>query len=92
MNWINSLWENKLLMDGLVAWATAQILKAVLYAAINKKFDRSRLFGDGGMPSGHSATVTALAVASAIHYGFASFQFAVTTILAVISRRRRRHA
>ena len=36
------------------------------------------------MPSGHSATVTSLAVISALSYGFDSFQFAVTVLLATI--------
>ena len=51
---------------------------------INKKFDIHRLFGDGGMPSGHSATVTSLATISALFYGTGSFEFAVTAILAII--------
>ena len=84
MNWFTQLWENKVLMDGLIAWAIAQALKAILYTAINKKFEVSRLFGDGGMPSGHSATVTAVAVSCAVQFGLSSFQFAVTAILAVI--------
>jgi uncharacterized protein len=84
MNWFTQLWDNKVLMDGLIAWAIAQVLKAMLYTAINKKFEISRLFGDGGMPSGHSATVTAVAVSCAVQFGLSSFQFAVTAILAVI--------
>ena len=36
------------------------------------------------MPSGHSATVSSLAVLSALTFGFDSFQFAVTAILAII--------
>jgi len=84
MSWIIQLWDNKVLMNGLIAWACAQVLKATIYTAINKKFEFSRLFGDGGMPSGHSATVTAAAVSCAICYGLSSFQFAVTAILAII--------
>lgn len=36
------------------------------------------------MPSGHSATVTALAVAALLQYGAASFQFAISAVLAII--------
>ena len=43
-----------------------------------------RLFGDGGMPSGHSATVASMASLSAWMYGFGSFEFALTTMLAII--------
>ena len=46
--------------------------------------DISRLFGDGGMPSGHSATVSSLACMTGLVYGMDSFQFAVTAILAII--------
>lgn len=42
----------------------AQVLKFVIYLAVNRSIDWNRLLGDGGMPSGHSATVTALAVTS----------------------------
>ena len=37
-----------------------------------------------GMPSAHSATVAALAVSSAWQFGFASFQFAISVLLATI--------
>lgn len=36
------------------------------------------------MPSGHSATVTAMATASAIYYGFGSFEFAISCMMAII--------
>ena len=60
------------------------MLKTIIYALETKKLDISRLFGDGGMPSGHSATVTSLAVFCGLNFGFGSFQFAVTAILAIV--------
>ena len=71
-------------MTGLSSWFIAQILKTVIHCLIHKKLDLHRLIGDGGMPSGHSATVTSLAIFSALTYGTGSFEFAVTTILATI--------
>ena len=54
-------------------------------AAINGgAFADSGGTGNGGMPSGHSATVTALAVTSGIEYGCGSPVFAVCVILAII--------
>ena len=76
--------HNHLLINSLVAWAAAQLLKTVIYAATNKTLDLGRLMGDGGMPSGHSATVTALAVTAGIEYGFDSPLFAVAAVLAII--------
>ncbi len=78
------LFENHILICSLTAWLVAQILKAVIYAVINGGIDWKRLIGDGGMPSGHSATVCALATSTALTYSLASFEFAVTFILAII--------
>ncbi len=84
MDWLKDIFTNPFLMTGLSSWAVAQVLKTIIHCLINKKLDLHRLIGDGGMPSGHSATVTALAIFSALTYGVGSFQFAVTAILATI--------
>ena len=81
---ISDLLQNHLLMNSLLAWAVAQVLKTILYACTHKELDWERLFGDGGMPSGHSATVTALATTAALEYGLASPVFAVAAILAIV--------
>lgn len=84
MNQFYNIFTNPFLMTGVCSWFVAQVLKTIIHFIINKKFDIHRLFGDGGMPSGHSATVTSLATVSALAYGTASFEFAVTAILAII--------
>ena len=84
MNWLSDLFTNPFLMVSLGSWFVAQFLKVVIDFFIHKAWNWERLFGDGGMPSGHSATVASLATYSALACGTASFQFAVTTILAVI--------
>ncbi len=84
MNLITDIFKNEFLMVGGASWLLAQVLKAIIYAVINKKFSLKRLFGDGGMPSGHSAMVTSVAVIGALVYGTASFQFAICASLAVI--------
>ena len=78
----SDIFRNHLLMNALLAWATAQILKFFIYLAVNRTIDWKRLTGDGGMPSGHSATVTALAVTSGLEYGYDSPAFAVCVVLA----------
>ena len=80
----SDIFRNHLLMNALLAWATAQILKFLIYLAVNRTIDWKRLTGDGGMPSGHSATVTALAVTSGLEYSCASPAFAVCVVLAII--------
>ena len=81
---LSDLLNNHLIINSLAAWATAQILKTIIYAIAHRELDLERLFGDGGMPSGHSATVTSLAVFSGLNFGFGSFQFAATAILAIV--------
>ena len=84
MDWLIDLLTNKFLLVSLSSWFVAQVLKTILYAVETKKLDINRLFGDGGMPSGHSATVTSLATFCGLNFEFDSFQFAVTAILAII--------
>ena len=84
MDWLWDLITNRFFIVSVSSWFVAQFLKTVIYAAQNKKWDWTRLFGDGGMPSGHSATVSSLAILSALTFGFDSFEFAVTAILAII--------
>ena len=84
MNWLWDLLKNPLLITAVSSWLIAQVIKTVIHAIIYNKWDIARLFGDGGMPSGHSATVTSLAMISGMIYGFGSFQFAVTAVLAII--------
>lgn len=84
MNFLEELLRNRVLLAGITGWASAQVLKAVIYTVLNKKFSIERLFGDGGMPSGHSATVSAMAVMSLLHYGVGSFEFAISAMLAII--------
>ncbi len=84
MDWFVDLISNQFLMVGIASWAVAQVLKVFIHAAVYKKLEWERLFGDGGMPSGHSATVTSVATISALVCGFGSFQFAIAAILAII--------
>ena len=76
--------ENDILLVSGCAWVIAQVLKAIINLIVSKKFSFERLFGDGGMPSGHSATVSAMVMMTLLHYGIGSFEFAITTMLAII--------
>ena len=84
MNWFFDLIRNPFLITSISSWFIAQVLKVIIHAFVCKTWDLERLFGDGGMPSGHSATVTSLAIYSALACGTGSFQFAVSAILAII--------
>ncbi len=84
MSYLYEIIGNKILISGVISWAIAQVLKTLIYLCVNRKFEIERLFGDGGMPSGHSATVTAVAVSAGIQCGLNSPTFAVATILAIV--------
>lgn len=76
--------NNHLLWVAISAFLCAQILKFLLCLAVEKRPHISRLFGDGGMPSGHSATVTALAVTVGYTVGFGTPLFALALIFAIV--------
>ena len=76
--------HNRILLTGCAAWVVSQGLKLIIYMIINKRLDWERLFGDGGMPSSHSATVTAVAVSTGMMVGWESPLFAVAAIMALV--------
>ena len=84
MTWLRELVTNPFLITSTSSWFIAQVIKVIINACVTKKLDWERLFGDGGMPSGHSATVSSLAVFAALRCGCGSFEFAVCAILAII--------
>lgn len=84
---LNDLISNHMLIAPLIAWLTAQLTKWIISAIIDKKFTLERLFGDGGMPSSHSATVITLSVLCGWCCGFASAAFAISLIFASVVMR-----
>ncbi len=85
MDFFRQLLANRILIAPVAAWLAAQVLKTIIHAIVNKGIDWSRLVGDGGMPSGHSATVSATAAMCALRCGADSPVFAVSVILAIIT-------
>jgi uncharacterized protein len=74
---------NKVLVVSICAWAIAQISKTLVILARKRQIDFS-YFVNGGMPSSHSATVSALAASVAMAEGFSSVAFSISTILALV--------
>lgn len=81
---ILQIFTNKFLLIPAFSWLVAQVLKTIINAIMTKKISLSRLVGDGGMPSGHSATVTSLAVMCGLFKGFGSVEFGISMIVAII--------
>ena len=84
MNWLLDLLHNPFLITAIAAWFISQTLKIFTHAISYKKWDLKRFFGDGGMPSSHTATVSSLAAFAGMSFGFASFQFAIAALLTMI--------
>ncbi|MBR1558642.1 MAG: divergent PAP2 family protein [Clostridia bacterium] len=84
MGGLRDILNNQILVAGAIAWVLSQITKTVIHLILNKKLVLERMFGDGGMPSSHSATVTAVAVTTGMTCGWDSPVFAVAAILALV--------
>jgi acid phosphatase family membrane protein YuiD len=79
------LFKSKIFLLTFFAWLTAQLLKVIIYAVINKKFNFKLLLGSGGMPSSHSATVMALTTAVGRTQGWENPLCVVTLAFALIT-------
>ena len=85
MNFWKSMLANFPLVCAGTAWFTAQILKVFTGVFKMRKFSISALlFGHGGMPSSHSASVCALLVSCGLAYGVDSGYFAIAALFAII--------
>ena len=85
MNFWTGLLHNFPLVCAGTGWFVAQIIKVFTGVFKLRKFSiTGLLFGNGGMPSSHSASVTALAIACGLTFGFDSGFFAIAIMFAII--------
>ena len=84
MDIILEILSNRAIVAAVTAWAIAQGLKVLLTLLISRRFDRTRMWGSGGMPSSHSAMVCALTTTVGIREGCASSMFALACCFAGI--------
>lgn len=75
---------NRVLLAALTASLVAQALKLVIEFAKNRKINLRVLVTTGGMPSAHSAMVTALATGVGQTAGWNSAEFAIAFVFAMI--------
>lgn len=79
-----TLIQDKILLAPLVAFIITQFLKGILASFKEKNILLNRFFESGGMPSSHSAMVTALAISAGVTYGWSSALFTIVIIFSVI--------
>lgn len=84
MQYIEDLFSNQIFLTAATGWLLAQLLKTLIHFFLSKEFNAERLVGDGGMPSSHSATVSALATSVALECGLGSVEFAIAAMFAIV--------
>ena len=78
--------QSKILLSCMIAWVLAQGIKTTISLVLQRRFSLSKaLVGLGGMPSSHSAFVTALALSVYVVEGMSTafivaFAFAAVTL------------
>lgn len=75
---------NYVLVTALCGSFLAQFIKVILNLFIFHRFIPERMWGAGGMPSSHSATVCAMVVATGRYCGVNSPIFAIAAVLSII--------
>ncbi|MDY4575192.1 MAG: divergent PAP2 family protein [Intestinibacter sp.] len=76
------IFQNRILLISIFSCFLAQFIK--IFTGKESKIDFRRISISGGMPSSHSSFVTALAVLVGFDKGFASTEFAMTAVFAII--------
>jgi acid phosphatase family membrane protein YuiD len=79
-----ALFQNTILIAAVLALLIAQLAKGFIALIQERRFNFHYIAGSGGMPSSHSAFVTALATAAGRVLGLGSPIFAVCVVLAAI--------
>jgi hypothetical protein len=72
------------LLTAGAAWLAAQLIKLIYYRVVDGRFSASVLIASGGMPSSHTALVTAATVRVALVDGVFSSLFGISAVFALI--------
>lgn len=84
MGAIADLLANRVLVGAAIAWTIAQLIKLPLNYLVRREWDWTLLLSTGGMPSSHSALVTAVSIGVGLQEGFRSPLFAIASVIAMI--------
>ncbi|MDI6731472.1 MAG: divergent PAP2 family protein [Candidatus Margulisbacteria bacterium] len=68
----------------VISWFLAQAIKVIIYRLKEDNWNLWHFFEAGGMPSAHSASVTALTMAIALDNGFKSPLFTICLVFSLI--------
>jgi uncharacterized protein len=79
-----ALFQNKVLIAGLIAWGLAQIIKIPLDYLRTRRWNWALLLTTGGMPSSHSSLMTGTVFAIGLYHGFDTPLFALGVVITMI--------
>jgi uncharacterized protein len=78
------LLDNRILVVSFVAWGISQTLKVIITLLRDRELKLSDFVNPGGMPSSHSALVSALATGIGLQDGIRSSTFALAVVFASV--------
>jgi uncharacterized protein len=81
---LTGIFRNPVLIGALIAWSLAQGVKLPLEFLRVRRWNWSLLFSTGGMPSSHTALVTAMAHGTGLVAGYDTPIFALAMALAMV--------
>jgi uncharacterized protein len=81
---MSELWHNQILAISLCSWAIAQAIKVIIVLIQERRVAWNFVWGSGGMPSSHTATVASLATSIGLTAGLGSIYFSIAVVLAII--------
>ena len=79
---MTDIFQNRILLISIFSCFLAQFIK--IFTGKEKRIDFKRIIISGGMPSSHSSFVTSLAMLVGFDKGFASTEYAITAVFAII--------
>lgn len=68
----------------IFGWLVSSLFKIPTYYFLHRKFNFKQAFGTGGMPSSHTATITATTLAIGLFSGFNHPAFAIAVAISMI--------
>ena len=84
MNYVSDIFLNKILQVAILSWFIAQAIKVIITLIKDRRFDFTRMFGSGGMPSSHASFTVSLATAVGFETSFSSVEFALAAAFAMV--------
>lgn len=84
MQAIHQIFSNPVLFISLTAWTLAQLIKVPIGFLMEHRLNWGLLFSSGGMPSSHSALMSAVTLSIGLYEGFETPLFALAFAISMV--------